>query len=90
MPGIDEKLGKQICHFMQSLRALKLEKSPGVTETIDWALALAALHIDHLEHRIVEQTLGVVIKDWRDTRQVQLSLTDLMQATGVHSKIDTV
>ena len=75
---------------MQSLRALKLEKSPGVAETIDWAMALAALHIDHLEPKIVEQTLGVVIKDWRDTRQVQLSLSELMQATGVHSKIDAL
>ena len=37
-----------------------------------------------------KQTLGVVIKDWRDTRQVQLSLSDLMQATGVQSKIDAL
>ena len=90
VPAIDEKLGRQICYFMQALRGLKLEKSTGVAETIDWALALAALHIEHLDPLIIEQTLGVVVKDWRDTRQVQLSLSDLMQATGVQSKIDAL
>ena len=68
VPGIDAILGEQICRFMQTLRNLKLEKSPGVAETLDWAMALSALHIDHLDKTIVEQTLGVVLKDWRDTR----------------------
>src|SRR4026207_2195460 len=49
MPGIDLKLGEQICRFMQSLRTMKLEKTPGIAETLDWAAALAALHIDHLD-----------------------------------------
>lgn len=87
VPAIDKKLSEQICHFMQQLRLMKLEKSPGVAETIDWAMALSALHIDHLDKTVIEQTLGVVIKEWRDTRQVQLSLDDLLTATGIKSKI---
>ena len=49
VPGIDIRLGEQICHFMQHLRKIKLEKTPGVAETLDWAMALSALHIDHLD-----------------------------------------
>lgn len=86
--GIDARLGKQICHFMQHLRNLKLEKTPGIAETLDWAMALSALHMDHLDKTVVEQTLGVVLKDWRDTRQVQLSLSELLEKTGVTSKME--
>ena len=87
VPGIDTKLAEQITGFMQQLRILKLEKTPGIAETLDWASALSALHIDHLDKSIIEQTLGVVLKDWRDTRQVQMSLSELMEKTGVRSKV---
>ena len=87
VPGIDERIGEQICRFMQGLRKLKLEKIPGTTETLDWAMALAELHIDYLDKSVVEQTLGVVLKDWKDTRQVQLSLTELFEKTGIVSKM---
>ena len=90
LPAIDKKLGEQICRFMQTLRSLKLEKSPGIAETLDWAMALSTLHIDHLDKTIVEQTLGVVLKDWRDTRQVQMSLSELLETTGVHSKVNNI
>ena len=90
VPAIDAILAEQICRFMQTLRSLKLEKSPGIAETLDWAMALSALHIDHLDKTIVEQTLGVVLKDWRDTRQVQTSLGELLEKTGVHSRIDNL
>jgi len=88
IPGIDAKLAEQITGFMQQLRIIKLEKTPGIAETLDWAAALSALHIDHLDKNIIEQTLGVVLKDWRDTRQVQMSLSELMEKTGVYSKLD--
>ena len=87
IPAIDTKLAEQITGFMQQLRIIKLEKTPGIAETLDWAAALSALHIDHLDKNIIEQTLGVILKDWRDTRQVQLSLSELMEKTGVHSKL---
>jgi MoxR-like ATPase len=87
IPGIDTKLAEQITGFMQQLRIIKLEKTPGIAETLDWAAALSALHIDHLDENIIEQTLGVVLKDWKDTRQVQMSLSELMQKTGVYPKL---
>jgi len=90
VPTIDAKLAEQITLFMQQLRIIKLEKTPGIAETLDWAMALSALHIDHLDKNIIEQTLGVVLKDWRDTREVQLSLSELMEKTGVISRINTL
>lgn len=87
IPDINQTLGTQICSFMQELRQMKLEKTPGIAETLDWARALAAMHIEHLEKEIVEDTLGVVLKDWQDMRNTQDSLTELLEKTGVTSRL---
>ena len=88
VPEIDAKLSEQITRFMQELRKMKLEKTPGLAETLDWAMALSALHIEHLDKTTIEQTLGVVLKEWQDTRQVQMSLGELLEKTGIHTKIE--
>lgn len=87
VPGVDHQLGIEICNFMRELRLLRLEKTPGIAETIDWARALTELHFDHLEKELIEDTLGVVLKDWQDIRKVTDSLTELLDKTGVSSKI---
>lgn len=90
VPEVDAKLGAQICTFMREVRQMRLDKIPGVAETLDWATALANLHIDHLDKDIVEATLGIILKDWQDIRQAQLSLTELLEKTGVTSKWEGV
>ena len=90
VPEIDEKLGQQICAFMRELRQLRLDKVPGVAETLDWATALANLHIDHLDKETVESTLGIILKDWQDIRHAQMSLTELFEKTGAISKFDAL
>ncbi len=87
-PDINKQLARQITEFMQEVRKLRLDKVPGTAETLDWARALAALHIDHLNTEVVSQTLGLVIKDWQDTRHLQDSLSELLQKVGVTSKLD--
>jgi len=87
IPGIDQKLGEQICAFMVELRQLKLEKTPGVAESIDWAQALASMHLTHLDKEVVEDTLGVILKDWQDIRQIRDSLSELFEKTGVISRL---
>lgn len=87
VPEIDQKLGMQICSFMKELREMKLEKTPGISETIDWARALASMHLTYLDKQIVEDTLGVVLKDWQDMRHTQDSLSELLERTGVTSRI---
>ena len=78
VPNIDKKLGEQICLFMKELRQQKLEKIPGIAETLDWAQALAALHIDALDKQVVEDTLGIILKDWKDIRATAQTLTCLL------------
>lgn len=87
VPDIDEQLADQICRFMQEVRQMRLEKVPGIAETLDWATALAGLHIDALEKEIVENTLGIILKDWQDIRQAQDSLSELIEKVGVISKM---
>ncbi len=87
VPDMDKKLGIQICRFMEQLRDLKLEKTPGIAETIDWAHALAALHMTHLDKKVVEDTLGLVLKDWQDMRTTMDSLSELFEKTGIISKV---
>lgn len=88
VPQIDAHLAEQIGRFMHEIRQLKLEKTPGIAETLDWAEALAALHFEHLDKSLIEQTLGVILKDWKDTRTVQLSLSELLDKAGLISKWD--
>lgn len=88
VPDIDNQLAEQICTFMAEVRQMRLEKVPGIAETLDWATALSSLHIDHLDKEIVEDTLGVVLKDWQDIRQTGLSLSELLEKTGVISKLE--
>ncbi len=88
IPDIDDKLSIQICSFMKELRQLKLEKTPGIAETLDWAAALAGMHLSHLDKKMVEDTLGVILKDWQDIRQTQMSLAELFDRTGIVSKVD--
>jgi MoxR-like ATPase len=68
VPGASERLGREIARVVQALRARALVRSPGVAESIDWAIALSRLHRDCLDAETVEATLGCVIKDRRDLR----------------------
>lgn len=88
VPNIDQRLSEQICAFMQEVRKQRLEKTPGIAETLDWAMALANLHIDHLDKSLVESTLGIILKDWQDIRQTQMSLSELFEKVGAISKLD--
>ena len=87
VPDINQKLAEQISGFMGEVRQMKLEKLPGVSETLDWATALAAMHIDHLDRQVVESTLGIILKDWQDIRETQLSLDELFEKVGVEQKM---
>jgi MoxR-like ATPase len=71
VPGASERLALEIARFMRALRERRLSRAPGVAETIDWARALLALHHDHLEVEAVEHTLGCILKDPHDLREIR-------------------
>ena len=86
VPGIDLRLAKQICIFMELIRKQKLEKVPGVAETLDWARSLVMLHQDHLDPEMVKATLGIVFKDRVDIEHIKDSLADFFDMVGVKFK----
>ena len=71
VPEASERLALEISRFMRALRERRLSRAPGVAETIDWARALLALHHDHLEVEAVEHTLGCILKDPHDLREIR-------------------
>ena len=62
VPEADERLGQEICTFMKELRQLKLEKTPGISETLDWAKALAGMHLKHLNKEDRKEVLNIIRK----------------------------
>jgi MoxR-like ATPase len=71
VPGIQARLARQICAFMQQVRGMNFYKRPGVAETLDWAAALLALNRQELDEKTVTETLGCVFKYREDLRHLQ-------------------
>jgi len=74
VPGIDERLARELAAFVQAVRRQKLMKTPGVAETLDWARALVALGAEELDDEVAGDTLGCFLKDEADIRQVGVEL----------------
>jgi MoxR-like ATPase len=68
VPAVSEQLAQAITRFVQRLRAQPLRKLPGVSETLDWAQALARLHRDALDAETTRATLGCLLKDEQDMK----------------------
>jgi MoxR-like ATPase len=71
VPQISARLAGQAAEFVRGLRQVDLAKPPGLAETIDWAVALAALGAQELDPEIVEATLGAVVKYHEDVELVR-------------------
>ena len=61
------------------MRKQKLEKVPGIAETLDWARSLVILHQKYLDPEMVEATLGIVFKDKIDVTNVKDSMADFFE-----------
>jgi len=71
VPGIAERLSREIVLFAQSLRKEDLFKAPGVAETLDWASALSELDAVALDPATVSDTLGVLLKYQDDIARLE-------------------
>ncbi len=78
IPGIEQSLLKQTVTCVQNLRNLKLSKTPGVSETIDWAESLMVLGYRELSSKAFGQTLGSVLKTVGDINQAKLAGMDAL------------
>jgi MoxR-like ATPase len=71
LPNIETELMTEVVEFVQQLRTQKLNKIPGISETIDWAESLNALGYRNLNQKAFQQTLGCVLKSVEDIEQVK-------------------
>ncbi len=71
LPDINQVLASQLVKFVQYLRSLKLEKSPGIAETIDWAEGLIALGAKAFTHEYIDKSLGVILKSDKDITNIR-------------------
>ncbi|MGI8513831.1 MAG: AAA family ATPase [Acidimicrobiia bacterium] len=74
VPGITEHMAIQIARLVRSIRGMDLKKSPSVAETIDWARTLLALSIEHIDEKVVSDTLHVLLKYQTDIEKATKEL----------------
>ncbi|ULQ52751.1 AAA family ATPase [Flavihumibacter fluvii] len=66
LPAIEGKLLGQVVHAAQQFRMRKLVKTPGVSETIDWAESLMALGYREINEAAFNVSLGSILKSAED------------------------
>ncbi len=71
VPGVEQRLSRQVVAFVQELRKRDLFKLPGVAETLDWARALTALDVVELTPEVVHDTLGTLLKYQDDILKIR-------------------
>jgi MoxR-like ATPase len=71
LPEAPERLAKQVTAFVQELRHVELHKVAGISETLDWVSALVALGRDGLDAQVVDDTLGILVKDHDDIESLR-------------------
>jgi MoxR-like ATPase len=73
-PEVPDALARSVAETIARLRALDLDKPPGVAEAIDWARALALLGADGADGEPARETLGWAVKNHDDLRRVEAEL----------------
>ena len=79
VPGIDERLCRQLVHFVQALRDRDLKKLPSISETIDWSRAMVLLHAEALDVGLVRETLNVLLKFEDDIVAVTPQINEIVR-----------
>jgi len=72
LPDIESQLATQIADYVQRIRNLKLDKSPGIAETIDWARGIAALA--NSDESAIYNSLSCLLKSDHDIKLVSQEL----------------
>ena len=81
LPGIETSLLQEVVRQVQTFRQQKLSKTPGISETIDWAESLMALGHRSLTRKAVDETLGAILKSTEDIELARRQLTESASPT---------
>lgn len=82
LPGIEASLLQEVVRQVQTFRQQKLSKTPGISETIDWAESLMALGHRSLTRKAVDETLGAILKSTEDIELARRLLTESASPTA--------
>jgi len=70
VPALNGEFARRLARFIASLRAAGLRKAPGVSESVDWALALVETGAAALTPDTLRRTLGALLKNREDVERV--------------------
>ena len=85
LPDVPARLARSVVAVVQALRRDDLFKRPGVAETLDWAMALAALGTGELDEAAIEGTLGVLLKYEEDVSRVRADMLPTLVAEAARA-----
>jgi MoxR-like ATPase len=71
LPNMEKELTVKIVEIVHQLRQKKLDKLPGIAETLDWAEGLLALGFKGINEEAIEKSLGCVLKSANDIERVK-------------------
>lgn len=78
LPGIEKRLADKMITVINRIRELDLKKRPCISETIDWAQALAVLRIDEITREAMSDTINVICKYRSDADMVKASMDRIL------------
>ena len=71
VPDLAPQLAQQAVELVQRLRKLDLKKQPSISETLDWARALVMLNAKHIDEKVLQDTLTVLLKHEHDVQRAE-------------------
>jgi MoxR-like ATPase len=80
LPDIEDDLLRSVVEKVQFFREQKLMKTPGISETIDWAQSLMVLGHREVNRKAIDQTLGAILKSAEDIELMLAILVDIASA----------
>jgi len=88
VPDLPENLARQICTFHRRIKSMDLLSSPGMVETLNWALALLRMNKDSLDDETFEEAMGCILK-YQESMDIYKSMLKATQTTcGMHAELN--
>jgi MoxR-like ATPase len=81
-PEAAEALAREVVAAVAKLRTLDLRKPPSISETLDWARALAILGADRLDPALLDDTLNLVLKHEADVARAKERRGEVLAAAA--------
>jgi len=82
VPDLDDALARSLVGAVHRLRELDLRKVPSIGEVIDWARAVLLLGRGTVDKRLLDDTLGVLLKHEGDIRRARQEAPAIVAAAS--------